>query len=133
MLHQIISKKTCQGIFTNHSLFPCCQSHLLALACSIMKEIICQFVRCKELQKIREATYCILGATSSYLEDLKFSRYSYVGICTESNLCREISVFVTLKDNITQIRYSSIASVHREMIAIENLDFHLQPIVDQCQ
>ena len=50
-----------------------------------------------------------------------------------SNQCREISVFVTLKNNITQILYSSSALVHRKVLAIKTLDFHLQHIVDQCQ
>jgi hypothetical protein len=55
------------------------------------------------------------------------------GVCPEGNQCWEISVFVTLKNNITQILYSSSAFVHRKVLAIKTLDFHLQPIVDQCQ
>jgi hypothetical protein len=89
-------------------------------------------MRCKEIQKTQEATYLILGSMSSCLEDLKLSWNSYVGVCSKSNQCREMSVFVTLKNNITQILYSSSDFVNRKVLAIKTLDFHLQPTIDQC-
>jgi len=81
-------------------------------------------MRCKEIQKIQEATYLILRFMSSWLKDLKLSWNPYVGFCPETNQCREISVFVTLKNNITQILYSSSVLVHRKVLAIKTLDFH---------